>query len=112
MFGLIDAKAYAVIGLITSALLAAINFFDKNEVAVNWLQAQQAAASGSGLGEAISGLIAVPLIFAIDNPIGIFLGGLLWPVLLLWLILLMVLLAFAFIAPGIFKARCTAAAGC
>jgi hypothetical protein len=112
MFGLIDAKVYTVISLITAALLYAIEFFDKGEVAVGWLQAQEVAASGSGLGRAIAGLIARPLIFAIDGPIGAVLGGLMWPVLLLWLILLILLLAFAFIAPGIFKARCAAAAGC
>ena len=112
MLGLINARVYAVIGLLTAAILYAIEYFDKNEVAVTWLRDQEIAASGSGLGRAIAGLIARPLIYAIDGPIGAFLGGLLWPVLLVWLILLVVLLAFAFIAPGIFKARCTAAAGC
>jgi hypothetical protein len=112
MFGLIDAKVYAVISVITAALLYAIEFFDKGEAAKTWLQAQMAAASGSGLGSAIAGFIAQPLIFVIDGPIGAVLGGLLWPVLMVWLILLMLLLAFAFIAPGIFKAKCTASAGC
>jgi hypothetical protein len=112
MLGVIDTKVYVVIGLITAALLLAVNYFDKGEVAVGWLQQQELAASGSGLGRAVAGLIARPLMFALDNPAGAILGGLLWPVLLLWLVLLVLLLAFAFIAPGIFKARCTASAGC
>ena len=112
MFGLIDAKVYAVLSLITAAILYAIEYFDKGEVAKTWLQAQMGAASGSGLGSAIAGFIAQPLIFVIDGPLGAVLGGLLWPLVLVWLILLMLLLAFAFIAPGIFKARCAAAAGC
>ncbi|MDQ7027402.1 MAG: hypothetical protein Q9P44_17800 [Anaerolineae bacterium] len=112
MFGLISGKVYVFIALITSALLYAVEFFDKNEVVVNWLNEQMTRASGSGLGRAASGFIAKPLIFAIDDPVGAVLGGLLWPFLILWLLFLVLLLTFSFIAPGIFKARCAASADC
>lgn len=112
MFGLINGRVYVVIAVITSGLLYAIEFFDKNDVTVNWLNSQMTQAAGSGLGRAASGLIAKPLIFAIDGPAGAILGGLLWPVLLLWMLLLLLLLSFSFIAPGIFKARCTASVDC
>lgn len=107
MFGLIDAKVYAFISLITAALLAAINFFDQSEVARTFLESQAAQAQGSGLGSAVANFVVRPLIFAMDNPAGHIIAGLLWPVLVLWLLLLVLLLTFAFIAPGIFRARST-----
>jgi hypothetical protein len=112
MFGLINARVYAVIAVITAAILYAIDYFDKNEAAVGWLTDQMTAASGSGLGRAISGLIVKPLIFTMDGPVGAILGGLLWPLLLVWFVLLLLVLSFAFIAPGVGQARCAASAGC
>ena len=112
MLGLIDTKVYLAVGLITAALLFAIDFFDKNEAVVGFLRDQATRAQGSGLGTAVANFIVRPLIFAVDGPVGAVLGGLLWPVLLLWLLLLVVLLAFGFLAPGIFRANCSFNASC
>ena len=112
MFGLISAKVYVVVAIITAGLLYAIDYFDKGEAAVGWLNSQMAQASGTGIGRALSGLVAKPLIYAIDGPIGAVLGGLLWPLLIVWLLLLIVLLAFTLLSGGVGQAGCAASASC
>jgi len=112
MFGLIDGKVYAFLSLITTAILYAIDSFDKQEVVRTFLVQQAYYAQGSGLGHAAANLIVQPLIFAVDNPFGAILGGLLWPLLVVWLLLLLLLLGFAIIAPGVFRAKCTISTAC
>ena len=65
-----NAKIYVVVGIITSLLLYAIEFFDRNEVVKAWLTAQENKAAAFGLGRAVAGFIVRPVIYMIDGPIG------------------------------------------
>jgi hypothetical protein len=60
----------------------------------------------------VANFIVRPLIFAIDGPVGAILGGLLWPMVLAWLILLVLLLIFAIIGPGVTTTTCSISSGC
>ena len=112
MFGLITPKVYAFVALCTSAMLYGINWLDRNEALVGFLNKQVTRASTSGLGSAIAKLIVKPMIFAVDTPAGAVVGGLLWPMALLWLLLFVLLMMFSFLAPAMGKARCGFSADC
>ena len=112
MFGIINTKVYMFLTLITTALLYAIDFFDKQEVVKTFLLAQGSTAQAAGFYRAGANLIVRPIVYAIDNPIGAILGGILWPVLFVWILLLVVLMTFAVIAPGFKTGLCVADSGC
>ena len=112
MFGIINTRIYMFFTLVTSFALYAIDVLDKNEVIKEWLLYQSVRAQAAGMGTAIANLIVRPLAYAVDNPIGAVVGGILWPMLFLWLILLIVLMAYTVLVPGIATALCTADSGC
>ena len=112
MFGIINTRVYMFFCLITSIALHAMDVLDKNEVVKEWLLHQSVRAQGAGMGAAIANFIVLPLAYAVDNPIGAVVGGILWPVLFLWFMLLVVLMAYTVIVPGVAAGMCTADAGC
>jgi hypothetical protein len=112
MFGIINTRVYMFFMLITTIMLYAIEMFDKHEVVKTWLLHQSVRAQAAGMGAAVANLIVKPMVYAVDSPIGAVVGGILWPILFVWLILLVVLMAFTVIVPGIVTALCTADSGC
>jgi hypothetical protein len=112
MFGIINTKVYMLFTILTTLLLYAIDFFDKHEIVKTYLLSQGSLAQSAGFHWAGANLIVRPLVYAIDNPIGAVVGGILWPVLFVWILLLFVLMTFAVIAPGVKTGLCVADAGC
>jgi hypothetical protein len=112
MFGIINTRVYMFFTLITTIVLHMMNVFDKNEVLTSWLLHQSIRAQAAGMGAAVANLVVRPLAYAVDSPIGAVVGGILWPVLFVWLILLVVLMAFTIIVPGIVTALCAADSNC
>lgn len=112
MFGIIDTKVYLVLSFITTIMLYTIDMFDKNEVVKTFLLDQGNQAQMAGLASSAANLIVRPLIYAIDNPIGAVVGGILWPILFIWILLLVVLMTFVVIAPGFKVGLCVADSGC
>jgi hypothetical protein len=112
MFGIINTKVYLFFSFITTVLLYAIDTFDKQEIVKTWVLHQSVRAQAAGMAAALANFIVRPLAYAVDNPIGAVVGGILWPVLFAWFLLLIVLLAFTLIVPGLATALCTADSGC
>ena len=112
MFGVIDTKVYLFLTIITTAILYAVEVLDKNELVRDFLLQQSLNAQLAGLPKALANFVVIPLIFTIDNPIGAIVGGLVWPVVLFWVISLVVIMAYSVLLPGLMTALCTADAGC
>lgn len=112
MLTLITPKVYAFIAVVTSGILYGIDWLDRNEAFVGFLERQITRAATSGLGPSIGKLIIKPMIFAIDGPAGAITAGLLWPLALLWLLLFVLMLMFSIMAPAIGKATCGFSSNC
>ena len=105
MFSLISFRSYMVIAAFTAALLAAITQFASAPVA-GFFRSVQSDAIRTGLPRAAADFIAEPIILAVTEPVAAVVAGLLWPFLILWFLLLVLLVVFAFMAPLITQARC------
>ncbi len=105
MFSLISFRVYLLIAAFTAAVLVAITEFTSGSVA-GFFRSVQNDAIQTGLPRAAADFIAEPIILAVTDPIAAVIAGALWPFLLLWFFLLVILVVFAFMAPLITQARC------
>jgi len=106
MFGLITFRSYLFIGVLVAALFYAGHLLAQDAL-VGWLETQQNLAISAGLARPITQFITVPLISALNNPVGPAIAGIVWPGLFLWILLWVLQFLFAIIAPGFNQAADT-----
>ena len=105
MLTMISFRVYVVIGFFTSALFFAITEFASEPVA-GFFRGMRSDAIRGGLPRAAADFIAEPFILAATDPLVAVAAGVVWPLLLVWLFLLVLLVLFAFLSPLLTQARC------
>lgn len=84
-------RVYVLVAFFFGAMLFAISTFLDAEI-LNWIRGQQAQATAVGQ-RAIGVIITEPVIFVIgERPLGPIIGGLLWPLVIVWIVLIPLLL--------------------
>lgn len=101
MFSLITPRVYVFIALCTAGTLYLIGLLDSSRTIAGFIRAQTAIAARNGLGSAVSGFIGEPIALAFSDPTWAVIGGIAWPLALLWFVLFCFMLVFAFIAPSL-----------
>lgn len=104
--GALNGRAYVVVALFTSAVLVAIAQFDSGGNFAGFFRGIGDNASRAGLSTGIVNIILEPIVLAVSDPIAAVVAGVLWPLLLLWFVLLVLVLVFAFMSPLINEAMC------
>jgi len=105
MFAWLNWKSYSMIAIGFGLFIYVIGFFAAPPMISFLLRIDRAAQSG-GLGGTIVGLVIDPLVYGLQNPlVGAIVGGLFWPLLLLWIILVLLLMIIAFVGGGLNRAE-------
>lgn len=82
-------RTYFLIAIIVGVLLYVIGMFFSADI-VNWANRQQARANSAGQ-SAIGTVVMEPIKFAVGgSEVGAVVGGLLWPAVPIWLLLILV----------------------
>lgn len=100
MFHWLNWKSYSMIGVGFGLFIYVIGFFAGPQM-VGFITRAERAAMAGGLGHSITRLIADPLVYGIQNPlIGAVVGGALWPFVLFWIFLLLLLMIIGVVGGG------------
>lgn len=92
MFALISFRAYIGIGVVVGIIVYLIGLVAGPQV-VNFFTQLEATALVNGVSPFIATMVLGPFIFAFSEPLfGAILAGLLWPLILVWLVLLFLVL--------------------
>ena len=101
IFGTMKWYVYLLIAAIVAALTLIFGIAAGQQVIELVTQMRGEAIALGGLSPAVADLIAQPIIFAFQGEIvNSLLIGLFWPLALVWLLMFVVLLFFAYIVPG------------
>lgn len=105
MFGLMSMRIYLVIGGVVSVLFYGLSLIAGQAIR-GFIEQTRLEALRAGLAPFITDAVAEPmrLVFSGDL-IPAIVGGMMWPIVLLWILLLLIMLIFAFIAPGVSGVR-------
>jgi hypothetical protein len=105
MFSLISFRVYAMIAAFVALVLFLITEFASDPL-VGFFQTARNDAMSAGLPRVGADMIVQPIILAISEPIAAVIAGVMWPLLLLWFFLIVLLFLFAFLAPLVSQATC------
>lgn len=103
MLGLITFRVYIFIGLMVGGVMAAIWYFDTGRIMVGYVT-NTGNTAAFALGSQFTGFVTGPIVWAMTDPLGAAVAGLLWPLAALWLIFLVALFVFSIFAPTIGRA--------
>ena len=98
MFGMSN-RNYLIVGVLIGGLCYLINLFALAGV-MNFLDVQAGAAAAAGLPPGIVNLVIEPMRFAFSGVVGAVIAGIIWPLLLFWVVLLLILIVLGFFGPG------------
>ena len=105
MFGTMSTRSYIIIAVVCVIVFLLLGLIAKDGIAT-FVEQTRVDAIAAGLAPFLADAIAVPVRLAFSGEIlPAVIAGLLWPLVLLWVILLLVMLIFAFILPGVGAAR-------
>ncbi|MCS6836864.1 MAG: hypothetical protein NZ750_12720 [Anaerolineae bacterium] len=94
-------RQYLVVALVTGSIFYVLGLLGGPGLRSFILQFEAAAVRG-GVSQGLVDLITEPMIQALSGSIlASAIAGLLWPVTLLWVVLLFVLIVFAILGPGL-----------
>ncbi|MCB9458424.1 MAG: hypothetical protein H6670_02155 [Anaerolineaceae bacterium] len=101
IFGTMKWYVYLMIAAIVAALTLIFGLAAGDQVIQIITEMRNIAMASGGLPQPVADLIAQPIIFAFQGEIiNSLLVGIFWPLALVWLILFVILLFFAYIVPG------------
>lgn len=98
MFGL-SMRAYIVIGVAVGVIIYLMGLV-AGEPIVQFFTEIRSNALANGISLAIATIIVDPFIFAFSNPLGAILAGLLWPLIIVWFVLLFLIIIIAAFSSG------------
>lgn len=100
MFGTISIKNYLLIAVAVGLAFGIINALAAAPLS-GFISELRAMAVAGGLPVALADIVAEPLLLLINGGVvGAVVAGAFWPLVLLWLFLLLVLMVLAFLLPG------------
>lgn len=100
MLSLLTGRTYIIIAVVVAGMLYLLSLIDPGGSIAGFFSGVGAQASAAGLPSQMVNFVIFPLEFAFSGEIaGVILGGLLWPLGLVWLLLLVLLVVAGFILP-------------
>jgi hypothetical protein len=105
MFSVISFRVYAMIAVFVAALLFAITEFASAPI-VGFFEGARGDALSAGMPRVAADFVVQPIILAVTEPVAAVVAGVLWPILLVWFFLIVLLFLFAFMAPLVTQATC------
>lgn len=98
--GIISFRMYIAIGVIVGIVVYLIGLVGGSQV-VQFFSQLQSNSLANGVDPAIANLVLGPFIFVFSEPIfGAILTGVLWPLILVWLVLLFLLMILSAFSAG------------
>lgn len=102
MFGIINARVYAIIAIAVGGVLVAIAYFDTNQASGTFFRSI-AGDARPFLGGTVTDFIFQPLVLVVTDIYWAAGAGLLWPVLIIWVLLFLIGLGATIVGPAISK---------
>lgn len=101
MFGVLNFRVYLIIAFFVGAICFATAYFDSNQTVASFFTEIGDTAAQFGLGNAIANVVVQPIAFAFSDIYWAIAAGVLWPLLVIWFILFLVVLGFSIFGPAI-----------
>ena len=101
MFGVLNFRVYLIIGFFVGVICVATAYFDRGGATASFFTEIGANASRFGMPSTIANFIVQPIAFAFSDIYWAIAAGILWPLLVIWFILFIVLLVYSIIGPAI-----------
>jgi hypothetical protein len=99
--GVISGRVYLIIAIAIFAMLLAVQLLGGSAGMVDFLNTVKINAANAGLGATVADFVLVPIIWVFETQYyGPAVGGLLWPIAVVWLFLFVIVWIFSLIAPG------------
>lgn len=100
MFGIISFRAYIGVGIVVGIIIYLIGLVGGSQV-VQFFTQIESNALANGVSSAITTIILGPFIFTFSEPLfGAIIAGFLWPLILVWLVLLFLLIIISAFSAG------------
>jgi len=106
--GLLSLRNYVIISVVVAAILYIIQLL-AGQTFVDALVSLNQSARSAGMAQVLADAMTEPVRIAVtpNSPLGAIVGGLLWPMLGLWLILLVFVVFFTVLGRGLGQAATT-----
>lgn len=105
MLSVITPRIYVVVALITAAIAYFLQLTPIGASLITAVNGVSSTAIQWGMSPALVSIVRDPFAFVLSEPLGALALGLLWPLGLLWLLLLVLVWIHSFIAPLALEAR-------
>ncbi len=100
MLSLLTGRSYIIIAIIVGGLLYLLSLIDTSRAIAGFFTTMGVQAQNAGMPAQVVRFVVAPLEIAFGGElIGVVLGAVLWPLGLIWLLLVVLLLILSFLAP-------------